>query len=293
MRHHLTLEHVDVRYGDTHALNDVSLSLEANKIHGLIGRNGSGKSTLLACIAAFMKPGSGTVLMDDVALFEEPSLVETVALIREGGDTLDEDATIDAALRYAAWFRPHWDAGYADRLVDRFDIPRKTKLSRMSRGQRSSVGIVLGLASRAPLTMFDETYIGMDAPARYAFYDELLRDYVEHPRTIVISSHLVEEVSRLFETVVILHEGRVIAHDNLDVLLQQGASLTGPAETVRRLTSGLNVIGERALGHTLSHTIFGEIGADRLAEARSSRVQVDSVPLQDLFVHLTGKERVA
>ena len=80
----------------------------------------------------------------------------------------------------------------------------------MSQGQRSALGVILGLASRCPLTIFDESYLGMDAPSRYAFYDELLADYLAYPRTIVLSTHLIEEVSSLFEEVVIIDRGRLL-----------------------------------------------------------------------------------
>src|SRR5690606_6966060 len=95
------------------------------------------------------------------------------------------------ALKMASEIRPDWDEALAGRLVERFEIPIRKRVSALSRGKKSALGVTIGMASRAPLTMFDESYLGMDAPSRYAFYEELLADYSAQPRTFVISSHLI------------------------------------------------------------------------------------------------------
>ena len=89
--------------------------------------------------------------------------------------------------------------------------------------------MVVGLAARAPLTIFDESHLGLDAPSRYAFYDELLADYAERPRTVILSTHLIEEVSRLFEEVVIIDRGRLVLHEETDAVRARGVAVTGPA----------------------------------------------------------------
>ena len=96
----------------------------------------------------------------------------------------------------------------AEKLLDIFELSPTNRPDRLSRGKKSAFGVVVGLASRAPLTLLDEVHLGMDAPARYAFYDALLADWLEHPRTIVLSSHLINEVERLLEDVVVLDRGR-------------------------------------------------------------------------------------
>jgi ABC-2 type transport system ATP-binding protein len=142
-----TIDARDVRltYGETVALDGLSVSLHGPKIVGLIGRNGSGKSSLLSVLAALRKPDGGEVLVDGEPVYENASRANRIALIREGGDVVDEDEKVGEALRYAAWLRPNWDAGLADGLIERFRIPREKKLNALSRGQRSAVGIVLGL----------------------------------------------------------------------------------------------------------------------------------------------------
>jgi len=283
-----TIEVDDLRlsYGDTKALDGLSFRLGGGKIYGLLGRNGSGKTSLLSLLAAFRRPTAGAVRVDGENPWENAPLVRRICLIRESGDVYDHER-VSRVVRTAAELRPSFDRGYADRLIERFQIPTRKTVQALSRGQRSALGCALGLASRAPLTIFDESYLGMDAPSRYAFYDELIADYSAQPRTIIISTHLIEEVSSLFEEVVIIDHGRLVAHDEADVLRSRGAAVTGPAEVVDTFTAGLTVLGAQRLGGTKSATVFGELNETQLRAARLAGLELGPVSLQDLFVHLT------
>lgn len=282
-------EGITQRFGETLALDDLSFSLEAGKIYGLLGRNGSGKSTLLAILAAFMKSTGGIARIGGEPVFENARITRNVCLIRESGDTLAGDESVEAAISFAGSIRPDWDAAYAAELLNRFGLDPKKKIGALSRGQQSGLGITLGLASRAPLTMFDESYLGLDAPSRYLFYDELLADFIRHPRTIIISTHLIEEVSKIFEEVVIIDKGRLLLHEPLDALLSHGATLTGPAAAVDQLASELRTLSARQLGPTRAVTVFGQLSREQMAAANRAGIEISPVPLQDLFVHLTGQ----
>jgi len=166
-------------------------------------------------------------------------------------------------------------------------------VTKLSRGQRSALGAAIGLASRAPLSLFDEVYLGMDAPTRYAFYAELLADYVAHPRTIVLSSHLIDEIERLFEHVVILDHGRVLIADAADALAASGVTVTGPAERVDAFVAGATVLRRQQLGGTAAATIHGVLDENARRRAAESGLTLGSVRLQDLFVHLTAPTKDA
>ena len=282
-----------VRYGRTVALDSVGFTVEPGTIVGLLGRNGSGKTTLLSVLAAYRRAASGSVRVDGEDPFENARVMAGTCLVRESGDFVEDSCRNVLAL--AAGSRPLWDADLAERLADRFEIPLKKKPSQLSRGKRSALGVVVGLASRAPLTMFDEAYLGLDAPSRYLFYDELLADYAVHPRTVVISSHLIEGVDRLFERVLILDGGRVLADDDADALRSRGLSVTGPADAVDAFTAHRTVLGRRTLGRTVEATVLDDpTGSDGDADRRARELGLDlgPVPLQDLFVHLTrGSQR--
>lgn len=283
---------VHLRFGDTQALDGVTCRLDGGKVYGLLGRNGAGKSSLMSLVAAFRRPTGGEVRVGGRPVFEQPDVVSQICLIREAGDTVDGGEPVSEALAFAARHRRDWDPDCADRLVERFELPLRTHVGQLSRGKRCALGVTLGLASRAPLTMFDESYLGMDAPSRYAFYDELLSDYIAHPRTVVISTHLIEEVSSLFEEVLILDRGRLVVHEQAETLRARGVSITGPGPRVDRLVEGLGpataVLGTQQLGPTRSTTVYGDLDDATRAEAAESGLELGPISLQDLFVHLTA-----
>lgn len=277
-----------LRFGAFTAVNDVSFKLEGGKIYGLLGRNGSGKTSLLSILASYRQQSAGDVAIGGEPPFENANVMRQVCFIQESGYMSDGFKVRDA-LRLAADCWPHWDQAYADRLIAQYELPLKRQIVKLSRGMKSMLGVTIGLASRAPVTIFDEAYLGMDAPSRYIFYDELLKDYMEHPRTIILSTHLIEEIASLFEEVLILDKGKLMLHEEAEGLRSRGATVTGPAERVDEFVMGLNVLGVQQLGSTKSATVYGELGEERRRRAVAEGLELGSVPLQDLFVHLTGQ----
>jgi ABC-2 type transport system ATP-binding protein len=288
----IEIQNLTVRFpGDVTAIDDLTLKLEGGKIYGLLGRNGSGKTTLMSLIAAFRRVTEGSILVDGQEPFENEELTQQICLVRESGDIVVDGDSVKGILRRSRRFRPNWDEEFAHRLLDTFELPLDRGVAKLSRGQKSALGITVGLASRAPLTMLDEAYLGLDAPSRYAFYDILLEDYMEHPRTFVLSTHLIEEVGRLFEQVVIIDRGRLVVHDDTDSLRMRGAAVVGPATAVDDFTTGMTILGEQRLGGTKSVTVYGEIDPTARAVAADWGLELSPVALQDLFVHLTKGDR--
>lgn len=286
----IEVEDLVLRYGDVTALDRLTLGLEGGKIYGLLGRNGSGKTSLLSVLAAFRRQSAGEVRVDGRAVYENAEVTGRICLIRDSGETVDIGTAQDA-LDFAKSLRPNWDGDYARSLMDTFKLQPKKNVKAMSRGQRSAMGVVVGLAGRADLTMFDESYLGMDAPSRHAFYDALLADYMAHPRTIIMSSHLIEEVSSLLEEVVIIDEGRLVVHEESEALLSRGTAVTGPADRLDAFTAGLTVLNTKELGSTKSAMVYGDLDDARRTEAVQAGLELGPIAMQDLFVHLTGGSR--
>lgn len=285
----VTVRGLTVRYGSTVALDGVDLDIQPGTITGLLGRNGSGKTTLASAIASFRRPNAGTVLVDGEEPWENERLAPHVLLVRESGDVLD-DARIADNVDLVAGARPHFSREVAGRLLDTFELDPRSRPRKLSRGKRSALGIALAIAARAPLTILDEVHLGLDAPSRYAFYDALLADYVAHPRTIVLSSHLIDEVERLLEDVVVLHRGHVLMATDAESLRGEGVAVTGPRAAVEQFVAGRRVLGRLRLGGTSQVTVLGGVSDEDATTARSAGLELGPVPLQDLFVHLTDKE---
>lgn len=277
-------------YGDTTAVDELSVTIPAGTLCGLLGRNGSGKTTLLETIAAFRRPSGGTVLVDGEDPYENPGIVERICLVRETGD-IDSDCSVSDSLWLSQLLRPDWDQDYALELLDAFEVPLDKNVKSLSLGQRSAVASTIGLASRAPLTLLDETYLGLDAVSRRRFYDELLGEYLRSGRTFVVSSHLIGEVAPLLERVVVLDHGRLTLDADAESLRGRGTSITGPSELVDDAIGGATVLHERRLGPTRRVTILGTVDDDTRRSLGAQGVEFGPVPLDDLLVHLTDVGR--
>jgi ABC-2 type transport system ATP-binding protein len=288
----IELRGLTVRYGDTVAVDDVSLELPAGVVYGLLGRNGSGKTSLLSALASYRKPSAGEVLVDGVGAFENPAVARATCFIRDTLDVLGQER-VGAAVSLSGRLRPTFDAEYAAKLLDLFGIAPGKRVQSLSRGQQSALGAVLGLAARAPLTILDEVYLGMDAVARTTFYRELLADYLAHPRTIIVSTHLIEEVADLFERVIVIDRGRVLLHEEADALRGRGVTVTGPVGAVEAFTAGRTVLGSQSLGGVRADTLYGRLEPADVARGEAAGLSFGRIGLQDLFVHLTSAPEVA
>ncbi|WP_311200269.1 hypothetical protein [Oceanobacillus sojae] len=150
--------------------------------------------------------------------------------------------------------------------------------------------VAIGLASRTPLTIFDEAYLGMDAPARELFYKEILLEQERHPRTILFSTHLVSEMEYLFDEVLIIDNGKVLLQETSEQLLEKGFSITGAKEDVEAFTKTLEVIYEEMLGGTKSVMVYGTLPKQEQREAVELDLEIGSLSINNLFIHLTKEE---
>jgi ABC-2 type transport system ATP-binding protein len=157
------------RYRDQLALDDVTVDIEGPSITGLLGRNGAGKTTLMRIIANQEFASAGTVRVLGASPVENDGILRRMVLVREEQEY--PDFKVHHAIRAASWFYPHWSSELADTLIRDFDLPVNRTIKKLSRGMRSALGIVIGLAARAEVTLFDEPYAGLDPVARQLFYD--------------------------------------------------------------------------------------------------------------------------
>ncbi|RLK52252.1 ABC transporter ATP-binding protein [Microbacterium telephonicum] len=282
----ISVSHLTKRYKDTLALDDVSLSLDENVIYGLLGRNGAGKTTLMSILTAQNFATRGEVRVFGKDPYENAGVLSRICFVRES-QKYPEDALPTHAFEMARLFFPNWSQELADDLVAAFQLPLKTRIKKLSRGQLSAVGVIIGLASRAEITFFDEPYLGLDAVARQIFYDRLLEDYAEHPRTVILSSHLIDEVSNLIERVVVIDRGRILLNEETDAVRGRAATIVGDAATVDAFVAGREVLHRESLGRVTGVTVLGELTAADRARLDADGLEIAPVSLQQLVVRLT------
>jgi ABC-2 type transport system ATP-binding protein len=285
----VSVQDVSKRYRSVAAVDGVSFELRRNGIYGLLGRNGAGKTTLMQLLTGQQFATGGTVRVFGADPVENEQVLKQVAFVKES-QRYPDTFRVRGVLLAGRLLFPDWDEAFARSLVADFELPLARPVKKLSRGMLSALGVIVGLASRAPLTFFDEPYLGLDATSRQLFYDRLLADYTEFPRTVVLSTHLIDEVSDLIEHVLLLERGRLVLDEAADALRGQVVTLTGPASAVDRLTANADELHREHLGPLTRATVRGAVSA---GHAREAGVQLEPVSLQQLVVRITAREAVS
>ncbi|MHA7987172.1 ABC transporter ATP-binding protein [Rathayibacter sp. CAU 1779] len=274
------------RFGDVTALDDVSLSFQTDAITGLLGRNGAGKTTLMQTITGQDFATAGEIRVFGEHPVENAKVLSRVSFIKESQKYPDEFKP-KHVFGCAPWFYENWDADLAAQLVDDFQLPVNRRIKKLSRGQLSAVGVIVGLAARAPLTFFDEPYLGLDAVARQIFYDRLLADYSEHPRTIILSTHLIDEVANILEHVVVIDKGRIVMDESAESARDSATTVVGSRGAVEAFIAGRRVLHREGIGGLASVTVE-RLDADERRDALAAGLELAPVSLQQLIVRSTN-----
>ena len=280
-----TLTDVTMRFRDNTALDAVTASIEQDAITGLLGRNGAGKTTLMQLLTGHRVPTRGRVEVFGVTPYENDGVLSRMCFVKEGQRYPDHFRVCDA-LTAAAMLFPGWDGDLARDLVADFDLPAKRPIKKLSRGMTSAVGIIIGLASRAPLTLFDEPYLGLDAVARQLFYDRLLADYAEHPRTVLLSTHLIEEIASLLERVLLIDRGRIMLDADAESLRGSALTVTGPSPAVEAFAARHELLHSESLGGHSRAVVRLHPGSDG-DDARAAGLSTEPTNLQQLVVAMS------
>ena len=200
-----------IKFGKTIALNEVDLDIEGNHIVGLIGRAGSGKSALLSILAALKYPSSGLITVDGENPFENSTEAAKTHFTWENQKIL-KSGSIRRSLQFCAKLSQHYDSVYAYRLLNEFGLNLKMNIKKLRPEENAILNIVSGLASRAPITVFDETFLGLGYEFKHTFFRELIEDYKKFPRMIILSTDNANEIEPILSDVIIMDRGHAISH---------------------------------------------------------------------------------
>ena len=279
------------QFGSLKAVNDISFSLEPDKITGLIGRNGAGKTTLLKLFAGYLLPSGGTLEVFGENPFNSIKVSANMIFV-DDNMALPASMNLGETLVSAATFYEHWDQKLAIGLFDYYNLHPGQFHNNLSKGMKSTFNIILGIASRCPLTIFDEPTVGMDAAVRKDFYRALLKDFMQHPRTIILSSHLLNEINDILNDILLIKEGEKYLHMNIDELKVYAVGLTGRVETVDHVTKGIDVFYRKKLGkdsvYAAARNLFTE---ESLQKARKLGIEVSPVTADDLCIYMTASHK--
>ncbi len=269
-------------YGKTKALDKVSVDFEDRKIYGLLGRNGAGKTTLLKIISGMIPHYEGKVVFDGLELVHG-AMPGDVFFVEDKIKHFYKPA--GKLFEIAERFYPNWDHEFTETAIKAFDLDISTSFRKLSLGMKTMISTIIALSCGSDAIILDEPVLTYDPLVRERFYELLLYAYDKKPRTIIISTHLVDEVSKLCERIVILEKGTIRMDLSLEEIHTKAYTMLGPATDVENACSGLNVINIENHGNYKLATIF-----DRRKKDISPNISVEQISLQKLFIHLVGAD---
>lgn len=283
----IEINNVSKRYKNTAALDNVSLKFESGKIYGLLGRNGAGKSTLISIISNRIFADNGTVTIDGLSCKENLQVREKIFCMSET-DLYNKEIKVKNLYKWTDRFYDSFNIDKAFNLAKMFGLDTNKSFKALSKGYQSIFKATIALSLDVPHIIYDEPVLGLDANNRDLFYDLLLKDYQESERTIIIATHLIEEVANIIEEAVLIENGKILLQENVGSLLERAFSVSGSAKEVDEYCKGKNVLGYDELAGLKIAYILDE-KAPQGGLPQSDKLTFAPINLQKLFVKLTGK----
>jgi ABC-2 type transport system ATP-binding protein len=275
------------QFGATTALDDVTLTVPRGGVFGLIGANGAGKTTLIKHLLGMLRAQTGEVRVFGLDPVKNPvGVLGRIGYLSEDRD-LPNWMRVGELMRYTQAFFPTWDEAYAEELREAFDLDPNAKIKTLSRGQRARAGLLVALAHRPELLMLDEPSSGLDPVVRRDILGAIIRTIADEGRTVLFSSHLLDEVERVADYVAIIHQGRILLTAPMEELKETHRRVTlrfgQPLERPPALVGAITYAGE---GAEWTYICRGEgEQVRRAAEAIGATVVGDhALSLDEIFV---------
>lgn len=284
MSYAIEITNLKKRFYSRNVFEDLNLNIEENKIYCLVGRNGAGKTTLLRCIASQYVKTGGSIKAFGEEIFENKNALSKIYLCQENG--FSADMTGREIFSTAKVFLKYWDEGFKEKLIGKFNVELGKKYGDLSKGMKACLNIIVALASRAPITIFDEAYAGLDPFNREIFYEELLKDYEENPRTIIFSTHYIEEIESLFEGIIFMDKGKIVLNEDGNTIDEKAFYITGKEEELNDILRNLNVVSKEKITSFIRVGIYDDISYEEKIQLQNKGFTLEKMPLQKLFVNL-------
>lgn len=275
----IEFKNVIKKYGSTTAIDHISLTLPASGIYCLLGRNGAGKTTFMKLLAGHIAVTEGTIAVMGKRV-SPGRMPESVNFIESGSTQFN--MKVSALINAAAALQEDFDRDFALEMAERFELNPSKRYKQLSFGMKTMLTTIIALANNAKVILLDEPTLGFDAIMRDQFNALLLESYHAHPRLIIVSTHLIDEIAKVTEQLIIIDKGRILLTAGIDDIDEKAYTLSGPAKTILPLLDGLNCIGKTMAGSTVAAHIYG----DRITPPNG--VALDRLTLQDFFINIVG-----
>lgn len=273
---------VTKEFGAETALSHVSFQMEEGDIYALLGRNGAGKTTLMNCLCTRYLPDSGEIRILEEPVYENERVLREICFMSDSMEAF-EMKSVKTILTFASTFYERWNHDLMERLLQMFEIQWKALYPTLSKGQKTGLGIIIGLCSGCRIVLFDEIYSGLDAVARQRFYEILLEEQEREPRTFVLSTHLIEEMTGLFTHVLTLDRGSVILCDDMETIHSRSVKCIGRTDKAGCL-KGKHVLHKKEMGALTEYDLYDPVTRQEYKELEAEGFRISSLSLQELFI---------
>jgi len=292
----IELRGVTRQFGNKRALDDINLAVPRGVVFGLVGANGAGKTTLIRHVLGLLKAQTGSVRVFGLDPVHEPvSVLSRIGYLSEEGD-LPGWMRIDELMRYMRAFYPTWDEEYAQDLRRQFALDPAAKVKTLSKGQKARAGLLVALAYRPELLLLDEPSSGLDPIVRRDILGAIVRTIAEEGRTVLFSSHLLDEVERISDRVAMLKAGRILFTGELDEIKQTHHRLNLRFESDLRQPPALDgVLSWEGRGCRWTAVASGRIDEIILAVSAlgAEVVEQKALSLDEIFIAQVGRSTAA
>ena len=275
----IALKQVTKQYVQATVLKNITLSIDEPGIYCLLGRNGAGKTTLLKSVARYQNITSGTIQVDGKEI--------TTATLDTGVSYIENFAKhfnlpVRKLLKIASEVNPNYDYDFASEMMERFELDGKKKFNHLSLGMKTMVSTIICLASNKSVVLLDEPVLGFDAIMRVEFYDMLTESFRKHPRIIIVSTHIIEEIAKTIQKLIIIDKGSVRFFDTLQAVETKAFSVSGLQKDVEAAIQNRNVIGQDTVGGLVTAYIFDN------PPKQTASLEIRPLSLQDFFIQMAG-----
>lgn len=275
----IELMNVTKQYRNASVLKNVTLKIDEPGIYCLLGRNGAGKTTLLKSIAGYQNITDGKI--------EVGKKVITTSTLDTGVSYIENFAkhfniSVRKLLRIASKVNPNYDFEFAAEMMERFELDEKKKFNHLSLGMKTMVSSIICLASNKSVILLDEPVLGFDAIMRVEFYEMLTESFQKHPRVIIVSTHIIEEIAKTIQKLIIIDQGRIRFFDTLQAVETKAFSVSGLKKDVDTATANLNVIGQDTVGGLVTSYLFDN------PPVEMPSLEIHPLSLQDFFIQMVG-----
>jgi len=265
-------------YGKFKALDNVEVEIPEGRIIGLLGKNGAGKSTFMRCILGFLKHTGQINILGNSYKRHQQSIHENIAFIPDV-NSLDDRLTVKQTMDYVSAINSSWNKEKAQKLLASSDLKPNKKVANLSKGMKTKLYLLITLSLDVRILLLDEPTLGLDIVFRKEFFNTILGEFYDETKTIIISTHQVEEVEQILQDIIFIDEGKIILQKNIEELKNEYSVYTVPSDQKEKL--------EQYNPKIISNTL-GNVSAVLDSKIEIANAEVNRPTLSDLFMEKVG-----